>query len=476
MSTTTPTPTPVRSRRRWYVLGAFALLFLAVPLGYMLIGGWLRERQLQELYTEIEADDPNWRWADLIAELEPAPDEENAFTQMRKVRDMLKITAFSIGGGWDADAKEKARQVRNARLSPENAELLRGAFQPLNPQIMPEARKLKDFPRGRLKIDPSINFFELLIEDVQHARDLMRLLDADIMLRLHDNDMEGAAESWHALLNTSHAIEDNPTLIGQLVRMAGQSIALGALERMLGQGELSEADLAKIQSLLERERADNLLYFGMRGERAGGHQLYEHMRDGKMTMSKLMNGNKSAPNFGERAIDLFPGFILRGYPEHLRLMTEQVKLTKLPEHERAAAMRKIEDQVRGSGNMYVRLIMPASMKVGEASQRTQAMLRSAQVAVAAERHRLKSDTWPRDIDELVQAGLLKDIPNDPYDGKALRFKHTPTGIVIYSVASDKTDNQGLIDRARPGTSGSDIGFELWDRQLRAVAPPAEEEP
>jgi hypothetical protein len=471
-----PVPMPKRSRRRWVLLGAFALLSVAVPTGYMLIAGWLRDRELEQIYAEIDADDPNWRWPDLIAESEPVPDDQNAFVQIRKVHGMLKITPFAIAPAWYTGPNDRALNVRNARLSAENAEMLRAAFKPLDPKLMSEARKLKDLPRGRIKMDPSLNYFEQTLGDLQPTRDIIHLLESDVMLRLHDNDMEGAAESWQAMVNTTHAIADSPSLVGQLVRMAGQAIAVAALERLLGQGELSEPELAKIQSLLEREQGDNALAFGMRGERAAGQQLYQDVRDGKTTLSNWMNGIRGGtppPNFGDRALDLFHGFFLKGYPEYLRLMNEQVKASKLPEHERAEAMKKIDQQVRDSRNRFVRMTMPGTTKVGGASQRTQATLRSALVAVTAERYRLKGDAWPRGMDDLIQMGLLKEVPSDPYDGKPLRFKRTPTGVVIYSVAGDKIDNQGNLDRALPGT---DLGFELWDRQLRAVAPPAEEEP
>ena len=118
--------------------------------------------------------------------------------------------------------------------------------------------------------------------------------------------------------------------------------------------------------------------------------------------------------------------------------------------------------------------MPATIKVAEATQRTQASLRCAIVAVAVERYRVKHEAWPRGFDDLLQDKLLSEIPKDPYDGKLLRFKKTPTGIIIYSVGFDKIDNQGKLG-ANYRTPDTDIGIELWDPRLRAIAAPAEEE-
>jgi len=120
--------------------------------------------------------------------------------------------------------------------------------------------------------------------------------------------------------------------------------------------------------------------------------------------------------------------------------------------------------------------MPATIKVSEASQRQLAFLRSSAAAVAVERYRLKHDNlWPRSLKEVVKAGLLKEIPKDPYDGQPLRFKRTPTGLVVYSLGPDKTDNGGVMNRGNPTATNTDIGFELWDLRFRSMAAPLEEQ-
>ena len=57
----------------------------------------------------------------------------------------------------------------------------------------------------------------------------------------------------------------------------------------------------------------------------------------------------------------------------------------------------------------------------------------------------------------------------------MRWKRAQTGLIIYSISKDKIDDGGKIDRANPTAVGSDLGFELWDRSLRGLPPPAFEE-
>jgi hypothetical protein len=157
-------------------------------------------------------------------------------------------------------------------------------------------------------------------------------------------------------------------------------------------------------------------------------------------------------------------------------MNAQVEASKLKDAERAAAMYKVEERQRQNGNMLVRTLMPAFANAAGAAQRTQAHLRSAIVGLAAERYRLNNGGhWPRALDELVDAGYLKEIPRDPFDGNPLHWKRITTGAVAYSVGPDQLDNGGKLDRAGTRAPNTDIGFELWDRSLRGVAPPAVEE-
>ncbi len=78
----------------------------------------------------------------------------------------------------------------------------------------------------------------------------------------------------------------------------------------------------------------------------------------------------------------------------------------------------------------------------------------------------------------MKAGLLREVPADPFDGKPLRCKRTADGLMVYSVGPDGEDNGGKINRKNAKEKGSDMGFQLWDvgkRRQRAlpVAAPVE---
>jgi hypothetical protein len=477
MSTSTmPTVLPKpKSRRRWPWIGGFVLLVLLTPVLVSTIAGWWSERRMQALYAEIDVEDPDWRWPDLCAKLQPRPGEPNSAEQIAKVHALQAAKPLTLPPSWDGEVNTKVLLCPNAHLNVEQTQMLRVALGKLDPATLPEARKLKDMPNGRFALEVVENPYFAKIDALQYGRVAMYILEHDAMMRGQDKDFDGAIESCQALLNAARSLREYPSLIGQLVRYAGHNIAFAAIERALGQGEASEESLKKLQELLEAEGAEDGLHQGMRGERALGQQLYQSVRDGKITLTEilyLMEGGRGAkPDLMDRLVDAFPGFLLSGYPDYLRLMNEHVKLAKLKDAERDEAFSKLNEKVRSkSTSIVARTLTPATNKIIYTSLRSAAQLRTAAVAVAAERYRLKHDRWPIGIKELIQEGFIKQEYVDPYDGKPLRWKRTPTGLIVYSIGSDKIDDGGKLNREK-GLMVDDIGIELWDRSMRRLPPP-----
>ena len=124
----------------------------------------------------------------------------------------------------------------------------------------------------------------------------------------------------------------------------------------------------------------------------------------------------------------------------------------------------------------MRRLLPDLSKFADACQRSQAQLRCAIVATAAERYRRSKGRWPDSLDALTGAGYLTEIPADPYDGQPLRCRRLDDGVEVYSIGPDGEDNGGKMDRQNLTTPGTDIGFRLWDPSRRRQSPVEEAGP
>ena len=344
-TTAPPTPTPRKSRRRWYILG-FLLLVAATPVALYFIAGWLAEREMAQLMAEMDAEDPGWRWPDIIGKLEPIPDDANSVTQIARASGLArKPVAFDVGRSWDGEPR-----LPSARLNDSQLQAVQTAFDRCAPALREEARKLKDLPRGRFQVPVDVNPSNDYLQQLQNARAVVYVLEVDAALRSQEGELDGAAESCQAILNTAGAFKDHPRFYGYLVRIVQQTIAKIAIERVLAQGAVSEPQLKKLQELLQREADDDGLYQAMRGERAAMHQMYLGVRDGTATISQVLGGN-GGPSVTGRLLDAFPNLILKGYPDFLRMMNERVKVCKLEPGLRDDALHKLDEEARTKGNL-----------------------------------------------------------------------------------------------------------------------------
>jgi hypothetical protein len=452
----------------WFVLAGLALLvsFPAATYWYM---KWSSENEMVSVFAETDRLDPGWRLEDIEAAREVLKPEENSALHVIKVRGL-------VGGGSILYRNENMQLFDNLdspyQLNAQQLDILRQAYADQEDGLQ-ECRKLKDMPKGRFPITFSEDFITTLLPHQQNARRIFEAMQHDAWLRAQNGDLDGAVESCRAGMNSARSIGDEPTLISFLIRVAGDHVAVAALERALAQGQPSEQALKPMQELLEREIADAEKHWlnSVRGERGGGQRVVQAIHTGKLKAGALYGSSwrGGAPSFEERVLDHFPALVTRENPSLLRHMNEMVETAKLPIEDRLGKLRDLQESIP-KNSILVRLLAPAVQKVSMANQRDQALLRSALVAVAAERFRQKHQRWPESPAELEKASLLSRLPADPYDGAPLRWGPRPDGRVAYSVGTDKIDNGGNLDMRHYLDPGYDIGFKLWDVPRRRQPP------
>jgi hypothetical protein len=262
--------------------------------------------------------------------------------------------------------------------------------------------------------------------------------------------------------------------------MACRAIAVNRIQRTLAQGQPSDAALRQLQDLLEKEEAEPLMLYALRGERAGVDQLLEAVQAGtiKTTGRDLvkMAGKSGLPPEEQptlvETLSLSSGVVLTAHrAAMLRYLTRAVEIAKLPPEEQYARFEEWK-ATRKDQPVLVRVLVPALSKVANASRRTGTLLRCAAVAVAAERYRRDKGHWPETLAALQEAGYLRAVPADLYDGRPLRWRRLADGVVVYSVGLDGRDDGGKLHPWNPEAPGTDLGFRLWDADKRRQPAPA----
>jgi hypothetical protein len=456
-------------RRRWPLVVGCLLLLCVLPVGLYFYLMWAEDRDEQAAVEEIERLDPRWRLDQILAERKPIAAEQNPALVVRNVQALMPPGDFDLGEkNWPLfDQLTSVNRLNGPQLAALREALTKHA------EAVKLARTLSAFPdEGRFAIQVSPDFVNTNFEPLQRCRGIMSMLRHDAMLRAEDGDAAGALASCQAVLVAARAIGDEPFLIAALIRFAGESMVVAALERTLAQGEPPPAQLKVLQNLLAREINSTFFVQAVRGERAGGDAIFATLRKGDVTLSRLVGrkpGGTGRP-VDDWLVDHFPGVMLRGRAEELRLMTRAIEAARLPAEKQGAAFDEIDKAARASSNRLVREQMPAVANVALHDRRAKAILRCALVAVAAERYRFKHERWPAAIDELRKDGLLAAVPLDPFDGAPLRWKLRTDGVVVYSVGQDGVDDGGAVGRQDQRAAGLDLGLRLWNVNLRRQDP------
>jgi hypothetical protein len=472
----------------------------AVTLPLLSVGGWVgiclidRLRaswEVQEVVAEIDRDDPDWTFEEILARRQSVPDEKNGVLRLASVHAMIPKEEPVVFWHVEPDDPEFPEQERR-RQQDEESQQIRWSIDGLEPwtaydsrqldylrsrhqkteAAFREALKLADYPQGRYKVNWPPDSSTETFESAEAGGGVVVLLADGALLRAHENDPRGACRCVRAMLHIGHYAGDEPSSTLYLYREFQLRTAVSSLERVLGQGRPDVEDLLGLQRLLEGADRDEpaSLRIALRGERAWNHWEFQAYDRGKHGARRPVPWWDREPSLDEYLWET--PRTRHGHAVYLRLMTEWINQCGGPS-DRLAKLEQKHDQALSADKRATRVakllsIGPSACRAGF---QLRAYLRCAYVLAAAERYHREKGAWPLSLETLIPH-YLKQVPADPYDGMPLRYKHLADGLVVYSVGPDLTDNGGRLNRQNPTAPGADLGFQLWDADKRGRAAPA----
>jgi len=471
-----PAPPQVSHVRKWLkrLATCLALALLALVGLYFLEGHWANQ-ELEQAVAETERLDPGWRWDELQAARVKLPAGQNSADQLLNARKLLGSSWPPVppaAAGPDAPEPQTLDQVlakvpANILLDEDFAAELGQELDRIAPAVV-VARRLSELPQGRHPIVLAPDFVSTRMDSIQDARTIATLLRLDAARLSQEGSLDRALDSCRAAINVGRSMNDEQFLIALLCRCACLGQSLTALERTLANGEAGADSTRATQELLQLEERSMqpALLHALRGERAGGQQAVQFLMDGHVSLGRLADTRDDF--WTDLLLRAHPGLLKRNQARFLALSTELVELAKLPVQEQPAAVAAWNDRLNQLRvyapyrTMLASLFLPSSSRTFTAVQRTQAKLRCASVALAAERYRQEQGRWPTALRELYPKHC-PEVLVDPFNGQPLRLKKTDEGLAIYSVGVDGSDNDGnLLQQGNQNAEGIDQGFRLWD--------------
>ncbi len=94
----------------------------------------------------------------------------------------------------------------------------------------------------------------------------------------------------------------------------------------------------------------------------------------------------------------------------------------------------------------LRHLMPALDRASAYAHQCKTLHQATVTVLALKRWRLEKGEYPLNLDDLLDAGFLKQLPMDPYSDKPLVYRRTGDGFVLYSVGGNFEDDGGKPGR------------------------------
>ncbi|GIW78528.1 MAG: hypothetical protein KatS3mg105_0335 [Gemmatales bacterium] len=460
-------------RRRWIALAIACVLVTLVAGGV----GYVRYAALQALDAAMERisrNESNWRWAELR---ESEKSDQTAKDGGKDAARLLQQASEALPADWPEEQETKIQAILARPLGEplkiEDINFISQLLQQFS-EVLPKVLAVSKAPARRL---PLGEFSDTLQprEELKKLRRLMELLALYSTQQLYAGRADDALTTITAMVHVARVFGDNPDPDVQLLRIDVRNLACRQLEQVLARGSVSVRMLKSAQSAFAEEAKQPVLSAIMRGRRAWIHEV----------LTRLQNRDAEIANrLPDDLLSLADRWLKlpKHHAELLDSMTRTVAIAKLKGRQRLEQMYLHEKGLRQPhvqrlqelADAFSRRWVRDAKGLAIREMISQTRLNCAATALAVAQFHDSQKRWPETLKELVQQKLLATIPEDPFDGKQLRYRLDKTVLVVYSVGPDEKDDKGILAYGDEKTDGKDIGFRLIIDAATPATPPKTE--
>ncbi|MGC8638738.1 MAG: hypothetical protein ACP5XB_02535 [Isosphaeraceae bacterium] len=402
---------------KWMAIGVATLIAILLVLNAYFV--WSTGTELEHRLRELRESGNPVQISDFARE--PIPPEQNAATYLRRAGDDLDAIHKELAALYPKTAQPPEVVTTSER---DKLDKLFAAY----PRLMPLLEQAAACPDYDPQLDctlPTTRFMEAVMNSTAKHRQLYRVLRARTTLLIAKGQRDEAVANQVLLLRLTRHWRREPLLIGYLVTVACEQVAMAAVNQVLQAGSISPSMRTSLDAELARLDSMEGYIGAMRNERA---YSLASVREFPMTGYWLLRGFTN--DLQLRIIDLFDGFIKQAAKPFAEVWGDKT----LP-------------GVRRSGlNPYaplVTLLAPALTSPREAVERVKAMSRCLRVLNAIQTHvEPGSDRVP----QLADLGLPPEVTIDPYNSQPLHIKKLPEGWLVYSVGMNLVDDGGTLEK------------------------------
>ncbi len=336
------------------------------------------------------------------------------------------------------------------------------------------AASLKSYCYKEYQYDPNAkdedkSLFNITLPHLHPIRGLARLGILRTRTQIDASQPLQAMESCLSIARSGSQWQGKGILIEQLVGIAIGNMAHEEILNVVETKELSPVDLKHFQQQLLQIYPQGYPFMNMEGERLFFMDTVQHLfteggpGGGHIVPHKLVYLEDIFTGPDNLSMVRFPFFTGVAMVQAGRNKT----MNKANEfYDRLGKRCKISPYERHTGNpndfenmisslssyryLLINILMPAVDRISEIAYRGRALHQATVTVLALKQWRLEKNEYPANLDELVTAGYLKELPMDPFSNESLIYKKTDDGFILYSVGLNFTDDGGKSGKDSEG--------------------------
>jgi len=343
----------------------------------------------------------------------------------------------------------------------------------------------------------------ILLPHLNEFRNLARTLIWRAQLRVEQGRYEDTFNDVKSCYRFGLHIKGDGLLIEQLVGIAIEAISVQTIRDILSQHKIDSAMLAKLQDDFEQMLLREDFTASLIAEKMATYDVIQRtFTDGlgnghiiPARFEKLLadvqvisagparGGSVSAdeyqqPEFLSGLMLLIrlsadsvcsfaknTGYILFMHPDKQKTLRAAQQVydywetlgVKTPAQIRAEGINPEKEAMEIiKGNLLLEKLVPVLDRVTEIVHRHKVNVEATPAIIAILRYYRDTGDYPKDMEQIITAGYLRQLPMDVYSGKPLVYRKTDDSFILYSFGEDFKDDGG-----KPGTSRKGKP-RLWD--------------
>jgi hypothetical protein len=297
----------------------------------------------------------------------------------------------------------------------------------------------------------------LLFPEYATLKNWAKALCAKAEIQSSRGDWKGALKSIDRAGRIATHCGNDPILIGFLVDIAVQKIALASLQRIVESHSRDGAFLAAARKRVEGFVPLPSIRRAMMGEVMFGRSAIPMIDSHQVFGSG--SGAPSKPTSIERSF--FQSSLVQNAFDAKFVHEYRLMIADLPENpadwqKATLVVGEAERRVaadRSLANMANQILLPVFSGAPRAVGSLVSQRRLLQTAIRLAQERVRTGTTPRMLPDWGEVRI------DPFSGKPFRYRREGVGILIYGYGQDGVDDDGLAATERNGAS-------TWDDVVR----------